>query len=129
MSSYLDQVQWNADGLAPVVAQEAHSGRLLMLAWVNREALEMAVTEQRAVYWSRSRAKLWRKGEESGNVQKLAELLLDCDNDSVCYRVEQIGGVACHTGRESCFFQKFENDSWHTAGAILQDPATMYENG
>ena len=129
MSSYLDQVQWNADGLVPVVAQEAHSGRLLMLAWVNREALETAVTEQRAVYWSRSRARLWRKGEESGNVQKLVELRLDCDNDSVCYRVEQLGGVACHTGRESCFFQKFENDSWHTVDAVLQDPATMYENG
>jgi phosphoribosyl-AMP cyclohydrolase len=129
MSSYLDQVQWNADGLVPVVAQEAHSGRLLMLAWVNREALETAVAEQRAVYWSRSRAKLWRKGEESGNVQKLVELLLDCDNDSVCYRVEQIGGIACHTGRESCFFQKFENGSWHPTGAVLQDPAMMYENG
>jgi len=129
MSSYLDQVQWNADGLVPVVAQEAHSGRLLMLAWVNRDALETAITERRAVYWSRSRARLWRKGEESGNVQKLVELLLDCDNDSVCYRVEQVGGVACHTGRESCFFQKFEDDSWHTVDAVLQDPVTMYENG
>ena len=129
MSSYLDKVQWNADGLVPVVAQEAHSGRLLMLAWANREALETAVTEQRAVYWSRSRARLWRKGEESGNVQKLVELLLDCDNDVLCYRVEQIGGIACHTGRESCFFQKFENDSWHAVDAVLQDPLTMYENG
>jgi len=126
MSSYLDQVKWNEDGLVPVIAQEAHSGRLLMHAWINREALQIAVEEKRAVYWSRSRDKLWRKGEESGNVQKLVDVYLDCDNDTVCYRVEQFGGVACHTGRESCFFQRLENGSWQTVDPVLTDPSVLY---
>lgn len=127
MSSYLDQIAWNADGLVPVVAQDASSGRLLTQAWINREALQAAVEEQRAVYWSRSRNKLWRKGEESGNVQKLVDVLLDCDNDSVCYQVEQLGGVACHTGRESCFFQKLEDDNWQTVDPVIKDPLLMYK--
>lgn len=126
MASYLDQIKWNADGLVPVVAQDATSGRLLTQAWLNREALQAAVTEQRAVYWSRSRARLWRKGEESGNVQKLVDVLLDCDNDAVCFRVEQVGGIACHTGRESCFFQRLENDAWQAYEPVLKDPAQMY---
>ena len=129
MSSYLDQIKWNKDGLVPVVTQEAHSGRVLTQAWLNREALQTAVSEERAVYWSRSRGKLWRKGEESGNVQKLVEVLLDCDNDSICYRVEQLGGIACHTGRESCFFQKLDNETWKAVDPVLKDPGEMYKNG
>lgn len=126
MSSYLDQVNWNADGLVPVVTQEAISGRILMHAWLNKEALETAVAESLAVYWSRSRGKLWRKGEESGNVQKLVDVYLDCDNDTVCYRVEQVGGIACHTGRESCFFQKLQDGSWQIEEPVLKNPAEMY---
>ena len=127
MPSYLDQINWNADGLVAVVAQDASSGRILTQAWINRDALEATVNERRAVYWSRSRARLWRKGEESGNVQKLVDVLLDCDNDAVCYRVEQIGGIACHTGRESCFYQKLVGGSWQTVDPVLKDPALMYK--
>jgi phosphoribosyl-AMP cyclohydrolase len=127
MPPYLDQINWNADGLVAVVAQDASSGRILTQAWINRDALEATVNEKRAVYWSRSRARLWRKGEESGNVQKLVDVLLDCDNDAVCYRVEQIGGIACHTGHESCFYQKLEGDSWKTVDPILKDPGLMYK--
>ena len=105
---------------------DAESEKLLMQAWVNREALEIAVTEQRAVYWSRSRQKLWRKGEESGNVQRLVEVRLDCDGDAICYRVEQIGGIACHTGREHCFFQRLEGDTWVAVDDVLVDPDTLY---
>ena len=123
MSSYLDQVKWNDQGLVPVIVQEAQTGRVLMHAWLNREALQTAVEEQRAVYWSRSRDRLWRKGEESGNAQKLVDVFLDCDNDTVCYRVEQLGGVACHTGRESCFFQRLDNGSWQTVDPVLADPS------
>jgi len=127
MSSYLDQIRWNEDGLVPVVAQDAQSGVLLTQAWINREALQTAVTEKRAVYWSRSRGKLWRKGEESGHIQMLVNVLLDCDNDAVCYQVEQIGGIACHTGRESCYFQRLENNSWQVFAPVLKDPAKMYK--
>ena len=127
MPPYLDQINWNADGLVAVVAQDASSGRILTQAWINRDALEATVNEKRAVYWSRSRARVWRKGEESGNVQKLVDVLLDCDNDAVCYRVEQIGGIACHTGRESCFYQKLEGDSWKTVDPVLKDPGLMYK--
>lgn len=126
MSAFLDQIKWNSDGLVPVVTQDAGSGRVLMLAWLNREALTTAVQEKRAVYWSRSRGALWRKGEESGNVQHLVDVYLDCDNDSVCYQVEQVGGVACHTGRESCFFQKLEDNTWQTEEPVLKEPAEMY---
>ncbi len=126
MSSYLDQVNWNADGLVPVVTQEAATGRALMQAWINREALKTAVVENRAVYWSRSRERLWRKGEESGNVQKLVDVYLDCDNDAVCFRVEQIGGIACHTGRESCFFQRLDKETWQTEEPVLKTPSAMY---
>ena len=126
MSSFLDQIKWNKDGLVPVVTQDAATGRVLMLAWLNREALATAVDEKRAVYWSRSRGKLWRKGEESGNVQNLLDVYLDCDNDTVCYQVEQLGGIACHTGRESCFFQRLEDKSWQAEGNVLKEPAAMY---
>jgi phosphoribosyl-AMP cyclohydrolase len=128
MTSYLDQIQWNEQGLAPVITQDTGSGRVLTQAWVNREALKTTVTEGRAVYWSRSRSKLWRKGEESGMVQKLVEVLLDCDNDSLCYRVEQIGGIACHTGRESCFYKKLTNDTWESVDPVLVDPDQLYKN-
>jgi phosphoribosyl-AMP cyclohydrolase len=127
MPSYLDQIQWNERGLAPVITQDVGSGRVLTQAWVNREALKTTVTEGRAVYWSRSRSKLWRKGEESGMVQKLVEVLLDCDNDSLCYRVEQVGGIACHTGRESCFYKKLTNDTWESVDPVLVDPDQLYK--
>ncbi len=97
-----------------------------MQAWANREALQTAIDEGRAVYWSRSRNALWRKGEESGNVQKLVDVYLDCDNDTLCYKVEQIGGIACHTGRESCFFQKFRNDKWEILDPVLKDTSELY---
>ena len=128
MPSFLDKVNWNEDGLVPVVAQDVESGRLLMQAWVNRESLQASVEEGRAVYWSRSRSKLWRKGEESGNVQKLVDVYMDCDNDTLCFKVQQIGGIACHTGRESCFFQKLENGEWKASEPVLKDPAEMYGN-
>jgi phosphoribosyl-AMP cyclohydrolase len=127
MPSYLDQIKWNQDGLVPVVAQEAATGRLLTQAWINREALTVAVAEGRAVYWSRSRNKLWRKGEESGHIQKLVDVLLDCDNDAVCYRVEQIGGIACHTGRESCFYRRLDAGTWQEFEPVLRDPAQIYK--
>lgn len=127
MPSYLDQINWNGDGLVAVVTQDANSGRILTQAWINRDALEATVNEKRAVYWSRSRARLWRKGEESGNVQKLVDVFLDCDNDAVCYRVEQIGGIACHTGRESCFYQRLDAGSWQTVDPVLKDPQLMYK--
>lgn len=126
MTSFLEQINWNSDGLVPVVTQDAASGRVLMLAWANREALLAAVQEKRAIYWSRSRAALWRKGEESGNVQNLVDVYLDCDNDTLCYKVEQVGGIACHTGRESCFFQRLENESWQVEEPVLKEPAAMY---
>ncbi len=127
MPSYLDQIQWNEQGLVPVITQDAGSGRVLTQAWVNREALKTTVSEGRAVYWSRSRSKLWRKGEESGMVQKLVEVLLDCDNDSLCYRVEQVGGIACHTGRESCFYKKLTNETWESVDPVLVEPDQLYK--
>jgi len=126
MLSYLDEVNWNKDGLVPVISQDATSGRILMQAWANRKALQTAIQEGQAVYWSRSRNALWRKGEESGNVQKLVDVYLDCDNDTLCYKVEQIGGIACHTGRESCFFQKFSNDKWEILDPVLKEPSELY---
>ena len=104
--SWLDEIKWSADGLVPAIAQEADSGRVLMVAWMNREALLETATTGRGVYWSRSRAKLWRKGEESGNVQKVSEIRLDCDEDVVLLQIEQAGGIACHTGRHSCFYRR-----------------------
>ena len=112
MNAYLDQVKWNEDGLVPAVAQDGPSRRLLTLAWVNREALQAAVAEGRAVYWSRSRGRLWRKGETSGNVQRLLGVYLDCDGDAVHYEVEQTG-AACHTGRFSCFYRRLQDGAWH----------------
>jgi phosphoribosyl-AMP cyclohydrolase len=127
VSDWLDEVPWNGDGLIAAVAQDAKSGRVLTVAWMNREALKQTFEKQQAVYWSRSRQKLWRKGEESGHVQKLVELRLDCDADAVLLKVEQVGGIACHTGRESCFFRKLENGKWVTVDPVLKDPALIYK--
>ena len=125
--SFLDEVPWDGDGLIAVVAQDAGSGRVLTVAWMNREALRQTAETRQAVYWSRSRKKLWRKGEESGNVQKVVEVRLDCDADAVLLKVEQAGGIACHTGRESCFFRKLENGKWVTVDPVLKDPALIYK--
>jgi len=127
MSDWLDEVPWNGDGLIAAVAQDADSGRVLTVAWMNREALAQTAATREAVYWSRSRRRLWRKGEQSGHVQKVRELRLDCDADAVLLQVEQVGGIACHTGRESCFFRKLENGSWVTTDPVLKDPSTIYK--
>ena len=126
MSNWLDGVPWNGDGLIAAVAQDASTGRVLTVAWMNREALEETVRTKQAVYWSRSRKRLWRKGEESGHVQNVRELRLDCDADAVLLSVEQVGGIACHTGRQSCFYRKLENGEWVTTDPVLKDPATIY---
>jgi phosphoribosyl-AMP cyclohydrolase len=125
--SFLDEVPWNADGLIAAVAQDAASGRVLTVAWMNREALRETAETQRAVYWSRSRRKLWRKGEESGHVQKVREVRIDCDSDAILLKVEQVGGIACHTGRESCFYRKLENGRWMTIDPVLKDPSDIYK--
>ena len=125
--SFLDEVPWDANGLVAVVTQDASTGKVLTLAWMNREALQQTVDRKEAVYWSRSRNKLWRKGEESGHVQKVVEVRLDCDADAVLLKVEQAGGIACHTGRESCFFRKLENGKWVTMDPVLKDPKLIYK--
>lgn len=124
--NWLDAVKWDSDGLVPAIAQDYRSGRILMMAWMNREALELTVTENRAIYYSRSRQKLWRKGEESGHVQKLHEVRLDCDADVIVLQVEQIGGIACHTGRESCFYKVWRDGEWVTVDPVLKDPHDIY---
>ncbi len=124
--NWLDEIKWTDDGLVPVIAQDEASGRVLMFAWMNRESLALTVAEGRAVYWSRSRGKLWRKGEESGNVQKVKQLRLDCDGDVLLLTIEQIGGVACHTGRESCFYKVLEDGGWKSVDPVLLDPEKMY---
>jgi phosphoribosyl-AMP cyclohydrolase len=118
----LSAIKWGSDGLIPVVAQEAETGRVLMLAWMNREALAATLREGNAVYWSRSRRQLWRKGEQSGHTQVVKEIRLDCDNDAILLIVEQVGGIACHTGRHSCFFQRSEGKRW-----VVVDPALKSE--
>jgi phosphoribosyl-AMP cyclohydrolase len=125
--NFLDEVPWNGDGLIAVVAQDASTGKVLTVAWLNREALKQTVEKRQAVYWSRSRKRLWRKGEESGHVQKVVEVRLDCDADAVLLKVEQVGGIACHTGRESCFFRKLENGKWVTRDPVLKDPSLIYK--
>lgn len=126
--SWLDTVRWNEQGLVVAVTQDAASGRVLTVAWMNRDALAATVAEQRAVYWSRSRQRLWRKGEESGHVQQLRELRLDCDDDAIVLLVEQIGGIACHTGRASCFYKRFEDGRWCEVDPVLKDPRTIYKS-
>lgn len=124
--NWLDTVKWTADGLVPAIAQEEGTGRVLMVAWMNRDALRETALTHRGVYWSRSRSKLWRKGEESGNVQAISEIRLDCDNDVILLQIEQIGGIACHTGRASCFYQRLDADGWHSIDPVLKDPGEMY---
>lgn len=124
--AWLDAVKWNDAGLVPAVAQDAADGRILMVAWMNREALKLTAQQGSAVYWSRSRKKLWHKGEESGHQQTVSEIRLDCDNDVVVLQVEQRGGIACHTGRRSCFYQRFEDGGWVTVEPVLKDPASIY---
>lgn len=127
--AWLDAVKWNDDGLVPVIAQDASDGRVLMVAWMNRKALQLTGEGDHAVYWSRSRQKLWHKGEESGNQQRVKEIRLDCDNDVIILQVEQKGGIACHTGRRSCFFQCLENGQWKTVEPVIKDPSEMYGKG
>jgi len=124
----LNDINWNEQGLIPVIAQDWESGEVLMLAWMNRDALQLTLDEGRAVYWSRSRQALWRKGETSGHVQHLKEMRIDCDADTVLIRVEQVGGIACHTGRRSCFFQQLDGGSWRITDEVLKDPEDMYGN-
>jgi phosphoribosyl-AMP cyclohydrolase len=123
---WLNEVPWDKDGLVPVITQDFSTGRVLTLAWMNREALTHTADKGEAVYWSRSRKKLWRKGEESGHTQKVRELRLDCDSDAILLRVDQAGGIACHTGRESCFFRKLENGRWVSTDPVLKDPKLIY---
>ena len=125
--NWLDEVPWGKDGLVAVVTQDERSDRVLTVAWMNREALEKTVEAGEAVYWSRSRQKLWRKGEESGHVQKVIEVRIDCDADAVLLRVEQVGGIACHTGRESCFFRILRKGEWVTVDPVLKDPSLIYK--
>jgi phosphoribosyl-AMP cyclohydrolase len=126
MNNYLNEVKWTSDGLVPAIAQEASSGKILMMAWMNRESLKLTIERNQAVYWSRSRKKLWAKGEESGHVQKVLEIRTDCDSDVILLSVEQIGGIACHTGRHNCFYKQLQNDQWVSVDKIIKDPAKIY---
>ena len=126
MADWLDEVRFDDRGLVTVIAQEAASGRVLMVAWADRDALAETAAAGQAVYFSRSRARLWRKGEESGHRQRVTEIRLDCDGDVVLYCVEQAGGIACHTGRESCFFRRLEDQSWRSVDPVLKDPELIY---
>ena len=126
MSAWLDDIHWNEDGLIPAIAQDAESGDVLMLAWMNRESLARTLDEGEAVYWSRSRGRLWKKGERSGHVQRVSEIRLDCDSDTLVLTVEQRGGIACHTGRRRCFFKELRDGRWQSVGPVLEDPQRIY---
>jgi phosphoribosyl-AMP cyclohydrolase len=129
---WLDQVHWNVDGLVPAIAQQVGTNDVLMVAWMNRDALAATAARGEAVYWSRSRGRLWHKGEESGHVQKVHELRLDCDHDVILLKVEQLGAgpgadaIACHTGRHSCFFERYADGAWHSVEPVLKDPEAIY---
>jgi len=123
---WLEEVAWNADGLVPAIAQDAGSGSMLMMAWMNREALKQTADQRQAVYWSRSRNCLWHKGESSGHTQLVHDIRLDCDADVILLKVEQIGGIACHTGRSSCFYRKLKPGGWETVHPVIKDPADIY---
>ena len=125
-ADWLDEIKWTEDGLVPAIAQDAASGKTMMMAWMNRTSLELTVQEGRAIYWSRSRGRLWRKGEESGHVQKIKEIRLDCDGDVILLLIEQIGGIACHTGRESCFYRRLDDGRWNEVDAVLKSTEEMY---
>jgi phosphoribosyl-AMP cyclohydrolase len=124
--SWLEAIKWDENGLVPAIAQDAGSGTVLMVAWMNREALAATVREGKMVYWSRSRQRLWRKGEESGHTQLVKDLRLDCDNDVILAQVEQLGGIACHTGRQSCFFQQLQGEQWVTVAPVLKPADEIY---
>ncbi len=126
MTDWLDEIAWNADGLLPAIAQDHASGEVLMLAWMNRDALRLTREQGRAVYWSRSRQKLWFKGEESGHVQRVCEIRVDCDADVILLGVEQVGGIACHTGRRRCFFRVLRDGEWQTDEEIIKNPDEIY---
>ncbi|MDP5239725.1 phosphoribosyl-AMP cyclohydrolase [Uliginosibacterium sp. 31-16] len=126
-SRWLNEVVWDEQGLVPAIAQDFETGEVLMFAWMNREALGLTAEKGEAVYWSRSRRKLWHKGEESGHIQKVREIRMDCDGDVILLKIEQVGGIACHTGRRSCFFQRhLDGGGWEEADPVLKDPAEIY---
>jgi phosphoribosyl-AMP cyclohydrolase len=129
VSAWLDEVRFNADGLIAAIAQDATTHKVLTLAWMNRDALARTAVTREAHYWSRSRARLWRKGESSGHVQRVREIRLDCDNDAILLVVDQVGGIACHTGRELCFHQRLDGDAWHDVEPVLKDPKAIYGDG
>ncbi|MDG1906168.1 MAG: phosphoribosyl-AMP cyclohydrolase [Arenicella sp.] len=124
--AWIDDIEWNDKGLVPAVAQDHDNGTILMVAWMNRDALRETIETQTAVYWSRSRAKLWRKGEESGHTQLIHEIKIDCDADVILLSVEQLGGIACHTGRNSCFYRVYNDGKWVTVADVLIDPKDIY---
>ena len=128
-ADWLDDVRWNADGLVPAIAQDATSRAVLTLAWMNRDALKATADTGEVHYWSRSRGKLWRKGESSGHVQRVREVRLDCDRDAILLVVEQVGGIACHTGRERCFFRRLDGGAWRDVEPVLKDPKAIYGEG
>jgi phosphoribosyl-AMP cyclohydrolase len=125
--TWLNKINWSEDGLVPAIAQDATTGDILMVAWMNREALKQTAEKGEAVYWSRSRKKLWHKGEESGHTQKVTEIRTDCDEDVILLKVEQVGGIACHTGRHSCFFHRLEGNKWQAVEPVLKDPHEIYK--
>jgi phosphoribosyl-AMP cyclohydrolase len=127
-AAWIDEIQWSADGLVPAIAQDGASGRVLMFAYMNRDALLRTVETKEAHYWSRSRGRLWHKGEESGHTQRVIDIGLDCDGDVVLLSIEQVGGIACHTGRESCFFRRLVGDKWVVRDAVMLDPAVIYSD-
>ncbi len=124
---WLNEIKWDDQGLVPAIAQDARTGEVLMFAFMNREALEKTAETGQAIYWSRSRRKLWHKGEESGHFQKVSEIRTDCDKDVVLLKIEQVGGIACHTGRRSCFFNKLEENGWVEADPVIKDPKDIYK--
>ncbi len=126
-TTWLDKIRWTDEGLVPVIAQQTGTGRVVMFAWMNRESLALTVEKGYAVYWSRSRNRLWRKGEESGNTQKVISIQLDCDEDVILLEIEQQGGIACHTGRESCFYRTLIDEQWQTTEMVLKNPKDIYK--
>ena len=127
MTRWLEEIRWNADGLVAAVAQDAESGEVLMLAWMSRESLARTLDEGHAVYWSRSRQRLWKKGEQSGHLQRVADIRLDCDGDTLLLRVQQVGGIACHTGRRNCFFNALRDGRWASVDPVLEAPERIYK--
>jgi len=125
--NWLDEIRFDENGLIPAIAQDASSGKILMMAWMNRESLQLTADKKEAVYWSRSRAKLWHKGEESGHTQKVVDIRIDCDEDVILVKVEQQGGIACHTGRESCFYRQLQGDKWVEVEQVIKDPSDIYK--